>query len=155
MSFYPDSVTNDGKMASATPVIQAAAYAAGDAVGGKMAFEVARAMGALVRITDIVVLDKGDQSAALNLVLFDRDFTATADNDPFDPSDADMANIVAVLKVAGSDYVSFVDNAVATKELNTMCRPVGNTLYGQLVSGGTPTYASTSDLTIKLAVVQL
>lgn len=155
MSYYPEQSVVPTKVVTVEPVIQAAAYSAGDAVGGKLTFSgLARAVGAGIKISGIVITDKAKQAASLDLVLFDRDFTATADNSPFDPSDDDLLNIVGVISVVTADYSQFVDNAVVAKSASIACRPVSTGLFGQLVSRGTPTFAATSDLSIKMAVEQ-
>jgi len=140
-----------------TPIITAGAYAAGDAVGGLLTFANAvRAAGGQAVITKVVITDDAAQRVALDLVLFDRTFTATADNAPFDPSDADLANCIGYIDTAATDYANFVDNAVAAK-LSGLRMPFpialnGTSLFGQLVTRGAPTYAATDDLTVKLTI---
>lgn len=144
---------------TATPTITAGAYAAGDAVGGKLTFSnVADGSGRSILINTLVLKDLAKQLASLQLVLFNQDFTATLDNDPFDPTDADLANCCGIIPITGSDYGSFNDNAVA------VVRSVGlelalsgsNDLYGQLFTvSSTPTYASTSDISVTLVGLQV
>jgi hypothetical protein len=102
------------KTARATPVITAGAYSAADAVGGKLEFEnvcsVYKNTGAIVQAH---IKDNAKQDALLYLVLFDRDFTATADNAPMTISDADLLNVVMVLEFAVADYIDFASNSIA------------------------------------------
>lgn len=140
---------------SATPTITAGAYTAKDAVGGRLEF--ANAVRAEIRtgiVLKVVIVDKAAQNAELVLFLFDRPFTATADNAAFDPTDADLANCVGVITINAFNYVSANDNSVATKECVLDFSLTGTTLYGQLMCTGTPTYASTSDLKIALGILQ-
>jgi hypothetical protein len=143
-----------------TPTISAAAiYAAGDAIGGKLTFANAvRAAGRGGTIVKVVVVDDDKELAPVDLVLFDRDFGATADNAPFDPTDADMENCMGYIDVAATDYGSFNDNSVAAKASGlrmpfdySLAAGV-TSLFGQLVVRGTPTYTAVGDLTIKIGV---
>ncbi len=145
---------------SATPVISAASiYAAGDAVGGRMEFtNAARARAGTGVIMAMTVIDQDQELAALKLVLFNQSFTASPDNAAFDPTDAHNLFCIGVISVGVSDYHSFNDNAVA--HLRNICLPyevaavgTSTSLWGQLVTGGTPTYTAVDDLTVKLHVL--
>lgn len=141
------------KIISQTPTISTGAYTAKDAVGGKLTFAVeGRGSGVIHTVT---VVDDAAQSAELVLVLFNQSFTATADNAAFDPSDADLENCIGKVKILATDYQALNDNAVAS--VLAVGLPyqtkAGLSLYGQLMCTGTPTYASTGDLTIKLHVL--
>lgn len=140
-----------------TPVISAAAiYASGDALGGLLTFaNAARLAGGSGVITKVVVVDDDQELAPIDIVFFNQTFTATADNAPFDPTDADMQNCIGHINVAVTDYANFVDNSVATK------RNVGfwfelaagqTSLFAQMVVRATPTYTATDDLTVKITV---
>jgi len=137
-----------------TPTITAGAYSAGDAIGGLLTFDVLKgAHGG--KVVTVVITDKAKQSVALDLVLFNQTFTATADNAAFNPTDADLLNFVGVANIPTTDYMEFVDNSVAiTGNLNisVVSADDNNKLYGQLraPSGSTPTYTSTSDLQVRL-----
>lgn len=144
-----------------TPTISTTIYAAGDAVGGLLTFaNAARTTGFPIRITDVVIIDRDQELAPFDLVLFDRTFTATADNAVFAPSDADMANCVGVIEIVANDYHNFSTNAVAhwpettagNRGLSVVLN--GTDLFGQLVARSTPTYTATSDLTVKVIVEQ-
>lgn len=143
---------------TATPTISSgSAYADGDAVGGKLTFADAVLPERGATIQSITVVDLDSQDATLKLVLFDQDFTAETDNAAFDPSDADLANCIGWVEIAEADYQAFSDNSVAS--VNSIGKAftldgVGTSLYGQLITTGTPTYASTSSLTIKLHILQ-
>ena len=146
-----------------TPTITAGAYTAGDALGGLLTFANAvRAAGRGAVITKIVITDKtaqGAQLAPIDLVLFNQTFTPTADNAPFDPSNADLANSIGFIDIAATDYSDFANNAVAAKTSGLrMPFPivlVGTSLFGQMVVRDAPTYAATDDLTIKLTIERL
>jgi hypothetical protein len=142
-----------------TPTITAGAYTAGDALGGLLTFAgAARLAGGRGMITKVTIVDDALQSAPIDLVLFDRTFTATADNAPFDPSDADMQNCLGFIPVANTDYAEFTDNGVATKAsglqmpFEFQLAPGVTSLFGQLVIRVGDTYAATDDITVKVTV---
>ena len=144
-----------------TPVITAGAYSALDAVGGKLEFEDAcTPFENTACICQAHVSDKGKQNALLYLVLFSEDFTETADNAAFAVSDADLLNVVAVLEFAVNSYTSFDANSWASVGFSNLNLKVpfelvegGTSLFGQLfVKTSTPTYTSTSDLSVGIIV---
>lgn len=144
-----------------TPVITAGAYSALDAVGGKLEFEDACSQYANHgRIRQAHISDKGKQNALLYLVLFDRDFTETADNDAFAISDADLLHVVAVIEFAVDSYASFNANSFCTMgflgvdvNLPFVLAEGGTSLFGQLfVKTSEPTYTATDDLTVGLVI---
>jgi len=130
------------------------AYTAKDAVGGKLTFaNAARSTGGSITIQSVIVADKSQQQPSLELVLFDRDFTASSDNAAFDPADTDLPYIVGVIPV--SNWFDFNDNSVATRHgLQVAAKLEGTDLYGQLVTRSTPTFVSTTDITVALDIIQ-
>jgi len=144
---------------SVAPTISAAAiYAAGDALGGRLEFAAAALAGGSGMITKVVIVDEDQELAPVDMVLFDQAFTATADNAPFDPSDADLANVIGYVDVAVTDFADFTDNSVAAKT-SGLRMPFaydlvagGTILYGQLVVRSTPTYTATDDITVIITV---
>ena len=144
-----------------TPVVTVGAYSALDAVGGKLEFEDAcTPYSNSGSIKQAHVSDKNKQNALLYLVLFDQDFTATADNAPFAVSDADLLNVVGVITFGVANYSSFNANSFASMGLVGIDVNVpfvlvegGTSLFGQLyVVTSTPTYASVSDLSVGLII---
>jgi len=149
------------KKIHATPVITAGAYSALDAVGSKMEFtDVCTPYSNTASIVQGYVKDNTKENALLYLVLFDRDFTATADNAAFAVSDADLLNVVCVLEFAVADYISFNANSMAQLSVENimMKHPFelvegGTSLFGQLfVKTSTPTYVATNDLHVELVI---
>ena len=139
-----------------TPTITAGAYSANDAVGGLLTFEnCTNAQGTGI-IKSIVIVDEGAQSAELDLVLFDRTFTATADNAAFNISDADAINAIGAVNIPAASYTDMVSSDLATvRDVDLAFKAKDDrTIYGQLVTRGTPTYVATNDLTVKIVVEQ-
>lgn len=141
---------------SATPVISTTAYAAKDAVGGLLTFANAvRSSGGSCRIEAAQVVDKGQQQADLELLLFDRSITAPTDNAAFDPTDAELNYCVGMVPLAGGLWSDLNDNSVGTvNNVGLSCVLNGTDLYGVIVSRSTPTYTSTSDLVVTLTIAQ-
>lgn len=142
---------------SDTPTISTSAYAEKDAVGDLLTFSNAvRASGGSCRIDAVQIVDKDQELADLDLVLFDRSITAPTDNAVFDPTDAELGNVVATVPITQGHYAEFNDNAVAAVPGPGVVAVLNGTdLYGVLVARSTPTYASTSDLVVTITVSQL
>ena len=137
--------------------IAAGAYTAGDAVGGLLTFANAASIsGGSGYIVDIIIVDNAGQNVPYELHLFDRTFTAMADNAAWDPSDADMQNWLGFINVATSDRAAGSNNSGSNKTSGQRMPKKyilnGTSLFGQLVTRGAPTYAATDDITVKLLV---
>ena len=139
-----------------TPTVSTTpAYTAKDAVGGLLTFtNAARASGGSLVIEALTVIDKSQQMPEMDLVLFDRTFTATADNAIFAPSDADMANVLCVIPVVSADWKDFSTNSMATVLRQIPVVLNGTSLFGQLVTRSTPTFIATTDIVVILHVRQ-
>jgi len=145
-----------------TPTITASAYATGDLIGSA-AVEFTGAvpgdtnnsetLGGLLQ--SVIVTDLGKQSSSLDIVFFDVNPSNTTftENSAFDPHDTDILNIVGT--VAITDWKAFNDNSQG--QAFNLAMPFildsGNILYAAVVSRGAPTYASTTDLTIRLGII--
>jgi hypothetical protein len=146
-----------------TPTINTDAYASGDALGGLLTFTnalLAKDIGVSTGvIVSAFILDEENspEHAPIELWLFKATFTATANNAPFDVSDADLLNCLGVIKFAASDYVDSANCAIATRTnvgLVVEGSAVGETsLFGQMVVRATPTYALL-DVTVGIGIAQ-
>lgn len=150
-----------GKLArvAVTPTVSTSAYAAKDAVGSWMTFAgMARSAGAGLMLNAVQVVDLANVLPDMDLVLFDSDVSGTStatDNAAFDPADADLDNVVAVVPIGQGYYASFNDNAVANVGgLGIEIVPTGTALYGVLVCRNAFTLASTADLVVTLTAIQ-
>ena len=145
---------NKGTTISQTPTVTAGAYAANDAVGGLLTFANAvRNSGGGGIVKSLIILDDAGQDAALELWLFSETFTAIADNAAFDISQADLRNLVAIVATADGAYFASGTESAARVEASQRYDLAGTSLFGQLVTRGTPTYAATDDVTIVLGVL--
>lgn len=150
-------LASQGATISQTPAISTGAYAANDAVGGKLTFaNAARVTGGGGVIKNMLIIDDAGQDAELELWLFKVTFTAMSDNAAWAPSEADLENLVCVISTQESSQgwmaagtPSIVDTEVARRYDLT-----GTSLFGQLVNPtDTPTYVATDDITVKIGLL--
>jgi hypothetical protein len=138
-----------------TPTVTAGAYSPGDAFGGKLTWTdvVDDEDGGGITIDSLVVTDKGKQAPDLDLVLFNQDFSPTADNAPFAPSNEDLLNIVAVIPTG--DWALFANNAASTRHgIGANFVLIGSNLYGQLVTRTAPTPTAVFNISVRLGIRQ-
>ena len=140
-------------------VCQAAAYATGDLVGGLL--NIGGIAGEVVGsgpsfggglIQSVVITDLAKQSITKDVVFFDTHpaNTTFTENSALDIADADLVDVLGVVQVA--DWFAFNDNSIG-QALN-LAIPFSDTpLYAAIVERGAPTYASTSDLTIRVGIL--
>lgn len=144
--------------ASQTPTITAGLYSAADAVGGLLTFaDCAHKDKGSGIIQSVILIDDGDQKAETELHLFNQSISVAADNAAFAVSDADLEFYIGGIAIVAADYEDLGGNAAACiKNINLPFNLAsdGTSIFGQLLTRGTPTYASTSDLTVKLVVIR-
>lgn len=143
----------------ATPTITSGStYASGNQIGGLLALSGVNGGGSSgCTLQDVVVVDASGQNAAMDVLLFDASVTVGSDKAAVNISASDMANhCLGNLKLAASAYSSAGTPSVAALVGSPLlCKPAaGNgtasgSLYAVLVCRGTPTYTSTSALTVK------
>jgi hypothetical protein len=148
------------KIIRVTPVIDTAAYTAKDAVGAVFALTDIVAPGAGGMIVGLTVIDIDDQKAALELFLFDTLLVGTANNAAFpttSPTEAIIASTcIGRIAIPAASYVSATAIAVAEVACNVLVRPPSDltTIYGQLMTSGTPTYTAVNSLVLAVKVQQ-
>lgn len=146
-----------GDTISQTPTITAGAYAANDAVGGLLTFaNAARETGGGGVIKTVVIIDDAGQDEELELWLFNQTFTAMVDNAAWAPSEADLENFVGVISTEDSSqgWLDAGTPSTITIDVATRYDLTGTSLFGQLVTRGTPTFAATDDVTVKVGLLQ-
>ena len=124
-----------------------AAYTSGDAFGAKFSFP-APAEGT---IATVVFRDYDDEGLSKEIVLFNTEFTATADNDPFAVSDVDLRNCVGVVSI--STFYNFGNNQMGVATPALYYKAPLNRLFGQVVTRGADNIAVGSIPDISLVVV--
>lgn len=141
--------------------VEAAAYSAGDLIGGKLTLAGAAAEtpsgtpsgGGLIQ--SVIITDLAKQNITKDVVFFDANPSNTTftENSALDIHDTDLLNIAGIAQVA--DWFNFGDNSVG-QALNLAIPYVisGDTaLYAAIIERGAPTYVSTSDLTIRVGLL--
>lgn len=146
------------KYVTVTPTVTAGAYVAGDSVGDLMTFtNITCSNMQKGQITSVQVTDKSDNAVEYNLVMFKSLPAGTFTNDAaFDPADADLLLMLPVINLATTDHFSFNDNGISSlaslfsngQGYSTTSLP--GIIYASLVTEGTPTYGSTSDISVIL-----
>lgn len=138
-----------------TPTITLSAYVANDAVGGLLTFAAAaRVSGGGGVITDVIIVDDDGEDAELELWLFDQTFTPIADADAWAPSEADLENLIAIVSTADDTWRAAGTPSAINIEVTRRYDLAGTSMFGQLVTRGTPTYTAADDLTVKIKCLQ-
>jgi hypothetical protein len=144
-------------------------YAAKDAIGDDGASNISTILFSNVlcresrtgRITAVALSDASDNAVEYDLLLFTSAPGGTfTDNNPADPTDADLLLMMPVINLASTDHFSFNDNGISSlSSLNSSAYSLTKdattgsyNLYGVLVSRGTPTYTADTDVKVRLAV---
>ena len=135
----------------------AGAYSANDVNGGLItfpgAFDANTGKGVL---TSVYILDKAATGTNKTLHLFNASVTSIADNAAFDPTDTELlTNYIGAVPITTHD--AFADNGVSYAD--GLAKPVYNlagstALYAYLVEDSTPTYASTTDVAVKISITR-
>ena len=152
-----DAMAGSGDTIIQIPTITAGAYSANDAVGGLLTFaNAARVSGGGGIVKSLIILDDEGQDAELELWLFSVTFTAMADNDAWAPSEGDMENLVGIVTTTDGAYFQAAAGArsAARVEASQRYDLTATSLFGQLVTRGTPTYAATDDISVILGILQ-
>lgn len=147
-------VSSKGITVSQTPTVTAGAYSANDAVGGLLTFAAAAlgtGLGGVVK--DVLILDDAGQDAEMELWLFDQTFTAMSDNAAWAPSEADLRNLVCIISTTDGAWFAAGTPSAAMVEANQRYDCTGTSLFGQLVTRGTPTFAATDDVSVKIGLL--
>lgn len=148
-----------------SPTVTAGAYTSGQDMGGLLTFTNAlRSSSRAGLVTAVNVVDLAAQTADLELVLFNDNPSGSTftDNATLTIAAADIPKIAAVVSLSTSSRFSW-GSLRGVKYLGSLSLPVQGgqstgtsspTLYGALVSRGTPTQASTSDIKVTVCISQ-
>lgn len=148
---------------TATPAAASFAtpYSSGDVIGGAntLTNAVHKTPGTGI-IQSIVVLDKANQKSALDILFFDTTPANSfgADNAAYALNDADLGYCLGRYSVAAADYVSSSTNS-AEATIRSVGLPIkaatgARDIYMVVVSRGTPTYGSATDLIVRVGILQ-
>lgn len=138
-----------------TPTLTTAAYTTHDCVGGLMTFsDAARVTGGGGTLTNIVVVDDGGQDSDMELWLFDDEVTEVGDHDRFIPAEAELHSLIAIVALTTAGWKDAGTPSAQVQAVALRFDATGNSLYGQLVTRGEPTYLAVDDLTVRLSIEQ-
>lgn len=152
---HQDGSLEYGITLSQTPTVTVGAYVANDAVGGLLTFaNAARVLGGGGEVRSMIILDDAGQDAAMELWLFNATFTAMADNAPWAPSEVDLRKLLAIIDTGSGAWFDAGTPSAARVEAAQRYDLVGTSLFGQLVTRGTPTFAATDDVTVIIGLDQ-
>lgn len=143
------------------PDIIAAAYASGDVIGTpQVVTNAVLSQGGTGKLTSLMIADKANAKVALDILFFDSAPATSigADNAAYALADADTPKLLGRVAIAGADYVSSgTANAEATiKNIGLILQAASGSknIYMAVICRGAPTYASVSDLQIRLGIEQ-
>lgn len=141
-----------------SPVVDTSAYATGDLIGSKLTYIPAVRPSTKTGVfIGAVISDLAAQTADMDLVLFSDNPTGTTftDQAALDIADADLPKVIAVIPFRSTGVYTFADNGVhTTNSVMVPVKSLNSTIYAALVSRGTPTFASSADLKITLAIAE-
>lgn len=150
------TIVNPTADVSLTPAVTAAAYTAGNVVGGKLTFTNVFGGSLTGTLTDILVKCKSVQTTTYKLYLFSQNPTNSTWTDKAAPAinALDLPYLLGVFTTGASDSGLGTETTNQLDNLTTAIHSVDQNLYGILVCVATPTYASTSDVTVAVRVRQ-
>jgi hypothetical protein len=141
---------------SVSPTVTAAAYATGNVVGGKITFSAALLAAGSGVLESIWLKIKTVQTATFQLSLFDSNPTNSTWTDKAAPA-INVADLPFLIGTYALGPASSVLGTETIYNLNAIAQAINagaTTLYGILTVTGTPTFGSTSDVTISLGILQ-
>lgn len=152
---------SDGLVATVTPTISTSIYASGDVVGAPV--EIADAVlstKGIAILRTLVVLDKSNQKSAIDILLFNQNpGSVGSDNAALDLSSAQLDMLIGRISVAAAEYTTLkaATNAEATKLLEMLipAKTKSTSIWVLVVSRGTPTYTTTTALSLKFIMERL
>lgn len=142
-------------VSTVTPVVQAAAYAAGNVVGGILPFLLALDADFSGVLQSASLKLKTVQTTSFNLWLFGANPAAGTYTDKTAAvwNDADLAALITV--VSFTTYQSLGDMTIY--EVNGIGKVIEagfQTVYGVLIAGGAATLGSTSDVIVDVGILK-
>lgn len=141
-----------------TPVLDTAIYAANDVLFTPVEIQdVSRVAGANVVLNSALALDEDNETAfAFDLVFLRSNVSIGAINGAVNISDVSAREIVGVAKIAATDILDLVNSKLYFRmDLGVPMQPTSRSLWvAGILRSGTPTFATASDMKLKLSFTQ-
>lgn len=144
---------------TATPTVTAAsAYASGNSVGGLQTFA-----GAVLTngngtglLQKVVINYKSLQTAQTDLLIFNANPSGTTvtDKTAFSLATADFSKLIGVVHVTDCTALGTPSVCMAGNLALPVKTATGTSLFGVLVTRGTPTFTATTDVSVTLQILQ-
>lgn len=144
---------------SATPTVSTSpAYSAGDNVGGKITLTNALIKSSYAgRIKTITLSDASKQSAVIQVTFFNADPTTATltDNSAQTIPVAELVKVIGTVSIEAANYSAYSASSCATIDCDLAVKLVtpSQTIYAALSTDGTPTYATTTALTLGVTLI--
>lgn len=151
----PASVYSRTSKVVVAPTVTAAAYTAGNVVGGLMTFANVFDSANSGMLQSIRVRSKSVQTTPLKLYLFAASPTGTyTDKTAPAASAADALAIIGPFPLTSADSGLGTETTWVLDAIGAAIVGASANLYGVLVATGSPTWASTSDISVELTTLK-
>jgi len=130
-------------------------YLAGQVVGGVISFDL-RPYATNGFIRQVTLIDENPTTMGpFDIYWFDATPSIVLDGGEYDPTVADLQKLIGISHVLSSRYTNIGTHAFHyDDDLNYGFKTAKKSMYAYLVcTGGTPSYAATDDLSIKLGAL--
>lgn len=159
LSFVSAVAVADVRSYSATVTTDTNVYASGDQLGTLITLTDALAGTNGGRLASLSIVDKAKQKSGLTVLFFRALPTvASSNNAALDISDAEISSkFLGQVPIVAGDYVDLANSSVATYKtsaIDLVLESSNGTLYAIVLSQGTPTYTSATDLILNLGIVR-
>ncbi len=148
------AVTSFSDVITVTPTVDTSAYTSGDLLFDATEItNILREKDGTVTLGHVCLIDKDDEGVEVELYFTDDSTSWGTINDAVGPTDAVADGVQGVVLVSAGDYYDLANSQVAFVEnVNMVLKGEGTSLWVAGVVRGAPTYASASDLVLKLGV---
>lgn len=150
------TVLGQTSVVSVAPTVTAGAYTAGNVVGGLLTFANVFGPAFTGRLMDILVKAKTVQTTTYKLYLFNQLPANSTWTDKAAPAinALDLPFLQGVFTSGASDSGLGTETSNQLDNINALVRSNNQNLWGILVCVATPTYGSTSDVSVELRLVK-
>ena len=107
-------------------------------------------------LPDVVLLDKSAQAVAYDLALFDSDLAGTVtDKTAYAVHASDLPKSLGHLSLSAASAWGAAGGVITLSNIYKRLTLVGVNAYAVLIARGAPTYASTSDVSLRITTEQV